>query len=305
LFVTTASFFLFTVALWFGAMLSNSLALTADAIAMSVDVVTYFVNMFAETLKTNANGGVLSAHTRFKLEVYVPVVSCLALLASGLWIAWSAYVVLVPPEGQEEGDEAEDVNIATLYAFSSVNFMVDLLSVWMFYRKGKSVFENENQQHHAQLKTIEVDMPADGGGEEAGQAEGGGSVAKARAGQFAEKEPAQKEEPEAVQPKSSKNVNMMSAFLHVGADTIRTFAVFAAAAAATSGQDGAKCDAWAAEVCTLTVLIMIVPVVKEIRKSAAILLPLMREEVLAAEQQEQGQGHEMKSVQLLGGVEKS
>ena len=95
LFVTTLSFFLFTVALWFGAILSHSLSLKADATAMSVDVVTYFVNMFAETLKTNSKDGVLSAHTRFKLEVCVPIVSCLALLASGSWIAYEAFGMYV------------------------------------------------------------------------------------------------------------------------------------------------------------------------------------------------------------------
>jgi len=268
LFVTTFSFFFFTVALWFGATLSNSLSLTADAIAMSVDVVTYFVNMFAETMQLDSKGGggggegELSAYTRFKLEVVVPTISCLALLASGSWIAWSAYEVLVPPEGAPADAEEPEVNIATLYAFSSVNFCVDILSVWMFYRKGKSAFEYDQPAVDEEAAAAAAHAGAAEGGEEG---EGGGAaIADVPADTDPEAKP--------------KNVNMMSAFLHVGADSIRTFAVFSAAAVATSGQDGAKCDAWAAEVCTLTVLFMIIPVVKEIRKSAKLLLPIMRQE---------------------------
>ena len=45
---------------------------------------------------------------------------------------------------------------------------------------------------------------------------------------------------------SPKNLNMISAFTHVGGDTLRTLSVFVAAAIATfSGTPGYLCDAWA------------------------------------------------------------
>jgi len=254
---------------------------------MSVDVITYFINMFAETLKSDSKGGVLSAHSRFKLEVIVPAISCLALLASGSWIAWSAYEVLVPPKNAEETNPSgdEDVNITVLYVFSSINFFVDLLSLYMFYRKGRSVFGYE--------PSSAVDLASEAE-EEASNGSAAKAVEAAETGPEAvpNSSPSKHADADAganvninTKPeKRTKNVNMMSAFLHVGADSIRTFAVFSAAAVASSGQDGAKCDAWAALVCTLTVLFMVFPVAREIHESAGLLLPLMREETRAAQQ---------------------
>ena len=46
---------------------------------------------------------------------------------------------------------------------------------------------------------------------------------------------------------TKKNLNMMSAFTHVGGDTIRTLSVLTAATVSLlSGVDGDICDAWAA-----------------------------------------------------------
>jgi len=50
------------------------------------------------------------------------------------------------------------------------------------------------------------------------------------------------------------NVNMASAFTHVGADTMRTAAVFIAAlVSTTTGASGSACDAWAAIVVSLSI----------------------------------------------------
>jgi len=50
------------------------------------------------------------------------------------------------------------------------------------------------------------------------------------------------------------NVNMASAFTHVGADTMRTAAVFIAAlVSTTTGASGSSCDAWAAIVVSLSI----------------------------------------------------
>jgi Co/Zn/Cd efflux system component len=50
------------------------------------------------------------------------------------------------------------------------------------------------------------------------------------------------------------NVNMASAFTHVGADTLRTSSVFVAAAiAALTNVPGEICDAWASIVVTITI----------------------------------------------------
>ena len=62
-----------------------------------------------------------------------------------------------------------------------------------------------------------------------------------------------------------KNLNMMSAFTHVGGDTLRTLSVFVAAAIATaSSVPGYLCDAWAAVFVSLTIVITIMPLCTEI-----------------------------------------
>ena len=54
-----------------------------------------------------------------------------------------------------------------------------------------------------------------------------------------------------------KNLNMMSAFTHVGGDTIRTISVLTAATVSLlSGIDGDICDAWAAIAVTHPLLLL-------------------------------------------------
>lgn len=60
------------------------------------------------------------------------------------------------------------------------------------------------------------------------------------------------------------NVNMMSALSHVSADTLRTFAIFAGAVAASCGANSVVADAWAALVCSVTIVVAIVPLLREI-----------------------------------------
>jgi Co/Zn/Cd efflux system component len=58
--------------------------------------------------------------------------------------------------------------------------------------------------------------------------------------------------------KVDKNFNMISAWTHVGGDTLRTLAVFAAAVISSiTGIDGDICDAWAAIVSGCTIIVSI------------------------------------------------
>lgn len=65
--------------------------------------------------------------------------------------------------------------------------------------------------------------------------------------------------------KSNKNLNMISAFTHVGGDTMRTFAVFfAALISSVTSASGSICDAWAAVVVSGTIILCVLPLIKEI-----------------------------------------
>jgi Co/Zn/Cd efflux system component len=64
------------------------------------------------------------------------------------------------------------------------------------------------------------------------------------------------------------NVNMASAFTHVGADTLRTASVFIAAVVVTvSNVSGDIADAWAAVVVTITIFCAVIPLSKEIYRA--------------------------------------
>lgn len=59
------------------------------------------------------------------------------------------------------------------------------------------------------------------------------------------------------QGSSSSNLNMMSAFIHIVGDTLRTVAIFLAAlVSSVTRVDGDVCDAWAALVVSLSVLLL-------------------------------------------------
>lgn len=76
-----------------------------------------------------------------------------------------------------------------------------------------------------------------------------------------------------------KNVNMMSAYTHVGGDTLRTLSVFVAAVVSTvSGISGILCDSWAAVVVTVTILFIVFPLASAIYKHRNELLLLEKGE---------------------------
>lgn len=61
---------------------------------------------------------------------------------------------------------------------------------------------------------------------------------------------------------------MLIAYTHIGADTLRTSAVFIAACISSlTGINGTQVDAWAAIVVTVTILCAVIPLVIEIVKA--------------------------------------
>ena len=220
--VTCASFLVFVIAEIIGALAGNSWSLLGDAAAMSVDVMSYFTNMIAERIKEKH--GSVSEETRLILEVYIPSFSILSLLGVTAYVTVGAVGDIITKPADD------DVDINMLWIFSSLNALVDILSGWMFYKKGASVFFQDLQADD------ESDVESGNG---AANEEGRG-----------------------------KNLNMMSAFTHVGGDTMRTASVFVAAGIATwSGIPGYLCDAWAATVVTITIVIMVIPLCIEIVKA--------------------------------------
>jgi Co/Zn/Cd efflux system component len=237
--VTCASFLIFVLGEIAGAIIGKSWSLLGDAAAMSVDVMTYFTNMLAERIK--AREGVVSLPTKMILEVYVPSFSVCALLGVTAYVTVGAvHDLLYTPED-------DDVNIYIMYGFAVANAVVDVVSVYMFWLIGKNVFK---QDKFALANVADADDVDDVEVEN-------GAVAMS----------------DTASPKTQvvgkeKNLNMISAFTHVGGDSLRTISIFVAAVIA-SLKAGApyKCDAWAAIVVTVTIVFMVMPLIREIYKA--------------------------------------
>ena len=225
-----------------GALASNSLSLLGDAAAMSVDVFSYFANMYAERVK--ARDGDLSIDTRWILQVYIPLFSVVCLLGVTAWITSDAISVIISPS------DDDDVNVLFLYPFAAGNMIIDIISYYLFHKNWSTVFNDEAMQKKSRGS---VDYIND---------------FEIRA---------------SIDSTNKKNLNMMSAFTHVGGDTLRTSSVFVAAIIATlGGASGELCDAWAANVVTVTIIGMVIPLLQEIRNSSISLKTMAQADVPSA-----------------------
>lgn len=230
LMITTCSFACFVVAEVIGALAGRSLSLLGDAAAMSVDVFSYFTNMYAERLKSR--GDVMDRRTRMMLEVYIPSFSICLLLAVTGYITSDAIKQLRGDGGDDE------VNVHFMWGFASANALVDILSTYFFISGGRNTFFHTTMKKSSvsfsQLSTEDT-TPSSG----------------------------------EVVVTSRYNLNMASAFTHMGGDSLRTASVFIAAAVATATNiDGNICDAWAAILVTVTIICLIIPLIIEIVKAA-------------------------------------
>ena len=230
LMITCISFFLFVVGEVIGAIAANSWSLLGDAAAMSIDVMSYGTNMVAERIKSNQPE--VPPKTQMLLEVVIPLISVTSLIGVTIYVTVGAVGDIITRPGDD------DVDIFMLWLFSSLNAVVDIVSAYMFYAKGRDVFYERIPDNGEDVEDDDAYHVLEGDEEEVIQ---------------------RKLTPE------HKNLNMMSAFTHVGGDTLRTLSVFVAAAIATaSSVPGYLCDAWAAVFVSLTIVITIMPLCTEI-----------------------------------------
>jgi Co/Zn/Cd efflux system component len=136
---------------------------------------------------------------------------------------------LAAQEIRSGGDDNTDVNY--MFAFASVNTVVDATCISLFYYRREDILHNRS--------------------------------------------PSFTGEPEHRSPRKDQkrmcancNLNMFAAFTHIGSDTLRTIAIFVAAImASTTGAKSSLCDAWAAIVVSITVLVALLPLCREIYHS--------------------------------------
>jgi len=225
------------------AFAAHSLSLLGDAASMVVDAFTYVLNMAAERRK----GLGIDERTRLKLELFIPLASMAALLATSAYVVKEAVdTIASPPDEPEAGD-------LTMLVFASVNLGIDFVSLFCFARVNR-LFGYES---------LDADAARDFDGYEAlGE--------DAEAGQAAA--PAPSEGGDAPEPwdghQHKSNTNMCSAYTHVIADTLRSLAVMTAAiiSRASSRVNPDLADAWAAIAVSAIIFFSMLPLLSGLRQ---------------------------------------
>jgi Co/Zn/Cd efflux system component len=159
--------------------------------------------------------------TRLIHEVYVPGFSLLALVV--VTIVIMSLAVMEIRSGGDDGTSAE-----IMFAFASVNIVVDVTCITMFYYRKEDILHNKFTSFTGE--PVQTTSP-----------------------------------PNQKTMFSNANINMFAAFTHIGSDTLRTIAIYLAAIAATvSGYKSSLCDAWAAIAVSITIFIAIIPLTREV-----------------------------------------
>lgn len=140
----------------------------------------------------------------------------------------------------------EPVNVNYLYGFAAGNLFIDFVSTIIFFVNG-----SKSKEHVFFTSTVTKTDFINGSDLE-GRDENlhNGIISTSKI-------------------KKRMNLNMVSAFTHLTGDSMRSVSVLVAALVSSfSGIQSQTCDAWAAISVTVTIVIMIIPLVIEICKAS-------------------------------------
>jgi len=212
---------LFTMAQFFGAFFANSLSMLGDCITMAVDSATYAMNIFAEKAKIRLlkmpGGGMLwevKKGEMQRLDKRVALVSALSLVGVTLYILIDAAQRLQSEAG------VDPVKPKIMFWFTAINLVMNFISCTAFLyipRKKKHLQQREASDEYEQLNlTLDYEIELQDMSEVPiiGDAESSGRVA-----------PLETAEQEA-KTWFEENLNLLSAFAHLLADTLRSLTVF-------------------------------------------------------------------------------
>lgn len=283
----------FVLAETIGALVSGSLSLLGDALAMGVDVLTYLANLYAEQLKYSNYHS--PQFRRIVFDIVVPATAVVTLLGVTTWILSEAIQVI------HQSSNDDDVPISYLYGFSIANLVIDVVCNILFFIRGTDVFYHQSlgiESHYSAIETENIETTSN---HNAIHSDLATSTLhdRAKLSTFLENESQYDvnipdegsavldssvnyvdQSYDSVAPLSSTlrlnpvtkrrwNLNMWSAFAHVSGDTVRTLSVLiAAVVSTTTGFDSALCDAWAAIICSLTIVVIAFVLVNELRKTS-------------------------------------
>lgn len=232
------------------AVIASSQAMLTDALAMSVDALTYLFNLAAERIKhrpITEEEKLLPTNVfeyrrerlRLYLEVVPPLISVVTLIYVTMGAIQGATDSLTDPK-----QDANDVSVGLMFGFSLANLLLDFLNVACFAKA-----------HQAYGLTAVKKEPA--------------SFSSPKANRMSEKHLLLGNEKSSESDDEEgfvNNLNMCSAWTHVIADTLRSAAVLVAAAIAffVKSVTGAMADSVATIVVSVIILISLLPLLRGI-----------------------------------------
>ena len=258
--IACLTFGLFVIAEIIGALASGALSLLGDGAAMAVDFMTYLANIYAEHIRTHH--GFISNRAKWLFKVIIPTFALFSLLAVTSWIASDAIVILFYPSVET----SDDLDVSFLWGFSSANMVVDAICTVAFSLRGRAVFYQELEDAlftsgKTHLEVGEVDHTHI---QKVNDVETTNGNIKTDSVVLETMDDA-----DSVNTTIKEvNLNMLSAFTHISADTLRTITVFIAAAVSTStGIRPDIVDAYAAIVVCGIIVCISLPLGQEIFKA--------------------------------------
>jgi Co/Zn/Cd efflux system component len=222
---------------------------------MSVDVFTYFTNMYAERVKSRAKDGEIDKQTKLYIEVLVPMISVGALIGVSIYITIEAVSIIRAYQDGSQSSDDEQVNVFFLYGFAGANLLVDIISAYMFYKRGRSAFQDPHDILYIRKRSMSISQSIDRTRSKSKEGAIGLLHHHIHASDDAPGEDSV----------FKRNLNMISAFTHVWCDTLRTLSVFVAAIIVSVLKlPSTLCDAWASIVVSFTIFLFIIPLLREI-----------------------------------------
>lgn len=197
----------FTIAQFIGAYKANSLAMYGDCATMALDSLTYMLNIYCENRRIS---GSLEA---LQLEVLVASISVASLTFVTIILLWDSLKRL---HDSQPGENTVDASI--MLKFSILNFIVDIISCSIFLSNSNdSNGINKPVPNSVYNPIYKADSPLNG-------------RVKIEVSRDVDLEIIDRRRSSYISVKESpRNLNMASAFLHLGADTLRTITILVTA----------------------------------------------------------------------------
>lgn len=124
-----------------------------------------------------------------------------------------------------EGGTDYSVDLTILWTLSTINLVIDLCSALLFYCQGKEILQSPNKIYYIDQEIVEEDQSL----------------------------------------LYHTNLNMLSTLTHVSGDLMRTISVLAAATLSSLfNLNTSLCDAWASIVVSITIVMIVCPLFREL-----------------------------------------